>query len=532
MNYLVIVLLAAFLHQGQCHQVKKRSLFSWRSEAKDQDSAPSGYLPILQVHKYNGIQINPIQGPPVYLPNLPVGDSSTNSFEGQTALLTPEQIQQLDLLNRLASFLPEDNQLQEMDISSLLSYADLIPEDFIDKIKFAVESTKTKEKSKLLKFLAFIKHIKEKKLKPFKYAASVGSKIAHKKKEKLAWLLGAAPSTTPIPEPITEIPVTSYPYNFAYNPYLVQNKQFFNTFSTSAPESFQAQIASFPYQPQFQTNFQVNQQPKIPSNSESQQHQFNAVPAQPAAPQYQTNLPNLQASQYPKFPTHFQFQEVSQPASNQYQMNIPQSADLPTFPGNLYSAQYQPLPAPTAEPQKNKLTYEYKQPPANTFDSQDNASIRQFASSTSNPEPSQYTVASSTPQLQVKHEPAEQQYYSYPSNYILPFNMPQTAVIPRFQQQSFQKSNQEPNKFYQMPAHNDLTPSGSENIEKIDDRLKLEGKPEEPESLKITSELPTSTEITFSKSKQTVGKRTVLRPVLSKSPVYDPSSKDEILKGM
>lgn len=528
MNHLVITLFIAALYHAHSHDIEKRSIFSWRSETKEPEPAPTGYLPILKIHKYNGIQINPIQGPPVYLPN---GPSDSNNFEGQTAQITPDQIQQLDLINRLASFLPEEN-LQEVDLSSVLPYVDLISEDSLDKIRFAVESTKAKEKSKLLKFIAFIKYIKEKKLKPFKYAASVGSKIVHKKKEKVAWLFGASPTTTPEPYTETPSPVT-YPYNFAYNPYSFQNKQFYNSFSTPAPEPA-APFPSYPYS-QYQPNFQFNLQPQKQPNSE-QQYQPNANSYQPSLP---ASVPSVAPSaQYPSNSalssqyTQFSNQYPSIPSNQyqlQYQFNTPSQPELPTFPANQYQPQYAPLPS--AEPSKNDIAYEYKQTPASTFASQDNNAIRQFASSSNNSD-YQYSASSSPP----KNEASTEQYYSLPSNYIFPFNVPQQpVVIPRIQSPytSYGNSHSEPNKFYLTPAHtslpNDLTASGSENVEKINEQVKPENRSND-EKEKF-NDLPTSTEISYSKSKTLNAKRTILRQVTPKSPVYEPSSKDESSKG-
>lgn len=528
MNHLVIACFIAFLYQASSHDIDKRSIFSWNSETKEPELPTSGYLPILKVHKYNGIQIQPIQGPPVYLPNAPSDSNAEGSIQ-----ISSDQIQQLDLINRLANFLPEEDKLQEVDLSAVLPYVDLISEDSIDRIRYAAETTKTKEKSKLLKFLAFLKYIKEKKLKPFKFAASVGSKIVHKKKEKVAWLFGATPTTTPEPYTETPAPVT-YPYNFAYNTYSFPNKQYFNTYTTSAPAESSPIPFGSPYYPIYPA-YQFNSPSKSP-NFENPQYRPDSEP------QYQAKLPanppSTPAPQYSQYPANFQFPELPQvPPSNRVQYHYFQPQDLPAFPFNQYQPQYPPqypsLPQPTAEPAKNDVVYEYKQTPASTFAAQDNNAIRQFISASNNSE-YQYSASSAAP----KNEISAEQHYSLPSNFVHPFNFPhQPIVFPKFQQ-SFPSYSppSEPNKFFhnsQSSVSNDLTASGSENIEKINEQVKPESSSNiKKESVKAAAnELATSTEISFTKSKQSAGKRTILRQVTPKAPVYEASPKEEIIKG-
>lgn len=213
------------------------AVFSWKKEpeADPPAAAVPGYLPLLQVHKYNGIQINPVRGPPIYL------DSTVPSVSGGAASeLTAPQIQQLDLITRLSNLVPEGEALQEFDFTEVLPYVDLISEDSIDRLSFYAESAKAPEKSKLLKFVEFIKYLKEKKLKPFKLAASVGSKIIHKKKEKVqqgaAWLFGSKPPAT-LPVPV--VPVV--PVNDVVKPPTLSYNYPYNTYTDSFPQSFPPQ---------------------------------------------------------------------------------------------------------------------------------------------------------------------------------------------------------------------------------------------------------------------------------------------------
>lgn len=213
MNYLVI-LCSLLLCSARGHDVFRRSIFPWShsEESKEVDTPVPGYKPILQVHKYNGIQINPINGgQPIYLES-----PAAISAQGISGSAVPEeQLQQIDLLTRVAPFLPEENQLHELDFTSFLPYVDLISENSLDRLRFTLEaaSTKSKEKSKLLKFLGYLKFLKEKKLQPFRIAANAGSKLIHKKKETVHNAFSFLyPTTTPVPVIVPTDP---------FNPFLV-----------------------------------------------------------------------------------------------------------------------------------------------------------------------------------------------------------------------------------------------------------------------------------------------------------------------
>lgn len=198
----ILILSACILHTCVSQEKVKRSIFSWskETEVKDQPVVP-GYLPPVTIHKYQGVQINPVNGPPVYLPSdAPASDGvSVNQF--QSAQLPPEYSSQLELLKSVAPYLPDEGGLQDYDVTALLPYVDLISEDALARIQFAIESEKSPKESKLLKLIAFLKFLKELKLKPFKVAANFGATLLKKKKQTVSNLLhlGKSPSTTVAP---------------------------------------------------------------------------------------------------------------------------------------------------------------------------------------------------------------------------------------------------------------------------------------------------------------------------------------------
>ncbi len=224
---------------AQAHDLPKRSasIFSWKKgeESKNPEIAVPGYLPPLKVHKYNGILINSAQGPPLYLSSAAPQSSLSQigADEFATANLSPEHLQQLDLLNRIVAYLPSEDRLHEFDFTALLPYVELIPDDSLEKLQYVVESAKTKQKSKLLKVIGFLKAVKEKKLKPFKYVAHVGSDLIRKKKEKVQHLLHFGQPTTQIPQIVTEVstfPSLPFSYANAFNPYIVSpNDPYFSS---------------------------------------------------------------------------------------------------------------------------------------------------------------------------------------------------------------------------------------------------------------------------------------------------------------
>lgn len=210
MNYLVILSSVFFLCGIRSHDVFRRSIFPWsrNEESKEQDTVVPGYKPILQVHKYNGIQINPINGgQPVYLES----SAPISANQISRGSISEQQLQQIDLLIRVAPFLPDENQLQEFDFSSFLPYVDIISEDSLDRLRFTLESTseKTKEKSKLIKFIEYLKFLKEKKLNPFKYVANVSRNLIHKKKETVQNAFSFLYPTSPA----SVINQPQYPFN-------------------------------------------------------------------------------------------------------------------------------------------------------------------------------------------------------------------------------------------------------------------------------------------------------------------------------
>ncbi|XP_065222643.1 adhesive plaque matrix protein-like [Planococcus citri] len=491
------------------------TLFSWgSSEAKE--TKPTGYLPILQVHKYNGFQINPIQGPPIYLPNE---QSESNNVEGQTIQLNQEQIQQLDLINRLATFLPADADLQEMDPSDVLPYVNLVSEDSLEKFKYVVESSKKKEKSKILKIIAFLKSIKEKKLKPFKYVASVGSNLIHKKKN---WIFGSETTTTP--EPYVETtPSFSYPspppYNIPYNPYFTQ--------------SIKPNYADIhPRLPLPQYQFPYYQYPTYPYNQQQKNPSQNA-PTLPSADQFPPSYPAIPSQSKPiETPSAEPAILHKLPESNPTPAAIPQYPKFSNsfqFPANF---PYPSLPAQNPQPAKSEVTYEYKQPPASTFAVQDTNTDNRQVLTFNQPE------LSSTQAPAPKAEQSnQQQQYSYqisPASTVYSPPQQPSFALPAYQQPnswyippSYQNPHQEPNKFYGTSS-NDLTASGSENVEKIAQPVKpASSQNDVAESSKLNNAV-TSTETAVSKPRTRL--RPVQVPTRSTTIVYPSLSKEETTK--
>lgn len=214
----ILILSACILHNCIGQDKVKRSIFSWskETEVKDPTVVP-GYLPPLTVHKYHGVQINPANGPSVYLPGSDVSQSSdavsVNQF--QSAQLSPEYSSQMELLKNVVTFLPDDGRLQDYDVTALLPYVDLISEDALARIQFAVESEKSQKESKLLKLISFLRYLKELKLKPFKAAANFGVSLLNKKKQTVSNLLhlGSSPVVT-TPPPV--LPPQTYPLPVGY----------------------------------------------------------------------------------------------------------------------------------------------------------------------------------------------------------------------------------------------------------------------------------------------------------------------------
>lgn len=507
MNHLVNALIVLYA-AAYC----EATIFSWGGTAEAKETKPTGYLPILKVHKYNGIQINPIQGDPIYLPNEP---NDSNNLEGRTTQLSQDQLQQLDLINRLATFLPSEDNLQEMDLSAALPYVDLISEDSLENFRNTIEVTKPKEKSKILKFIGFLKYLKEKKLKPFKYVASLGSSIVHKKKALLG--LGAVSSTTL--EPFTETPSA---YNFAYNSYLATQKPF--PASYFPPQSLSsAQSPSFSYYPQYPT-YSINTQQKIPENTQNLPSadqfppSYASITQQKRPTEIASELPTLSKSPFPAAPQLPQFSPNFQFPSTQYQQPAQRQ----------YQFQY-PLPAQSPNLAKNEIT------PASTYFLQNTNAIRQFDFRNQTEFP--LTPAPKTEQF-------NQQQYSYPTNQIPSFSQPQQPFsLPKYQSNagySYANSNQGPANFYPTLS-SDLAAAGSENVEKIEERVKPESSSKnDSESLKVNNGVAssTSTETSTLKSQHAGPKRTLLRAAVAPPtrttvhPVYPILPKEDNSKGM
>lgn len=268
MNYLVILSSVFFLCGIRSHDVFRRFIFPWSrsEESKEQDTVVPGYKPILQVHKYNGIQINPINGgQPVYL------ESSAPILADQISggSISEQQLQQIDLLTRVAPFLPDESQLQEFDFSSFLPYLEMISEDSLDRLRFTLESTsaKTKEKSKLIKFIEYLKFLKEKKLKPFKYVANVGSNLIHKKKETVQNAISFLYPTSPAP-------VINQP-QYPFNQFLIPNRPGYS--AIPAADQMQQSTTGAPVQPPRPETYYHLPSPQF------QQFLFNQIGPHPAS---------------------------------------------------------------------------------------------------------------------------------------------------------------------------------------------------------------------------------------------------------
>ena len=153
-NFVLILALLVSLQSTLAAFTPARSVLSWLQgddETKTEETIIPGYRPFLEVHKYNGVQINPIHGgPPQYF------------------LSSDQEI--VNLLYRAAPFLPEESRLHEFEFGPLQPYLQMIPDDSIDRLRLTLESEGEERigssaKSKLLKFLQIVK---EKKLKPIK----------------------------------------------------------------------------------------------------------------------------------------------------------------------------------------------------------------------------------------------------------------------------------------------------------------------------------------------------------------------------
>ncbi|XKL66658.1 hypothetical protein PGB90_010078 [Kerria lacca] len=286
----ITLLLPLVVHFNDAIFLDKKSIFSQSkdSNVKGVNVLLPGYLPVIKIHTYGGAQINPVQNAPLYFTNTLLQPSKTNSPEQfSTQGLSYEYIRQLDILNRLLVLLPHgENKLNESNFNYVLSYVNLMSEDSLNKLQSHVGSIKNSHNSKLLKLIAFLKKIKAKKLKPFKYVINLGNNIINKKKEKLhnAFVnIGLKVSTTtptPIPS-VTEVPTLpgGYPFN-----YQMPNKLYVvfpNTFETNITQySTPSTVVSASYNQvgSYVPMFSTVEAQGVPLNSENVLTFTNRIP--------------------------------------------------------------------------------------------------------------------------------------------------------------------------------------------------------------------------------------------------------------
>jgi hypothetical protein len=189
------------------HPVHKRSIFSWLRDDDDQpqkveETLVTGYKPILEVHKYNGLQINPINGgPPMFFESgAPITLEQLNAGSDQ---------QIANLLYNAVPLLPEEERMHEVNLGPIAPYVQMIPDASIDRLRVTFESdgeerVGSQGKSKLLKLLQVIK---EKKLKPFKA-------LYQKKKDAIKSVVNFLSPPPPPPPPSSDTVIVQAPPAF------------------------------------------------------------------------------------------------------------------------------------------------------------------------------------------------------------------------------------------------------------------------------------------------------------------------------
>ncbi|KAK7603953.1 hypothetical protein V9T40_004226 [Parthenolecanium corni] len=372
----IFILSACILHHAIGHDKVKRSIFSWSKETEVKDPAViPGYLPPITVHKYNGVQINPVNGPSVYLPSSEVSQSSEgfSADQFQSSQLPPEYSSQLELLKNVVNFLPDDGRYQDYDVTGLLPYVDLISEDALARIQFAVEAEKSQKDSKLMKLVGFLRYLKELKLKPFKAAANFGVSLLNKKKETVSNLLhlGSSPAVS-TPAPVQ--PPQIYPLPGGYPIHHPPTRP--PHFVPSRPV-----IPSFPFVTPVIPSFPI-QSPPLSDEGQQIQQQVDQQ-QQPAAPPSGVNSdnrvdPNLvhQVAHYPQitpagtFLAYPYYPAVAPPRSDfreppayfsypeQYQSPAPYQ-QAPKIDANAYPQE------PHSSKSSNVPTYQASEQPSN-----------------------------------------------------------------------------------------------------------------------------------------------------------------------
>lgn len=374
MDYLVRILILStlVLHNCLAQERLKKSLFSWGEEAEVKEQAVMpGYHPPVTVHKYHGVEINPLNGPPTRILS-----SNNPEHSEQGAPLPPEYLDQLSLLRRVVSFLPNNGDLQDYDLTGLLPYVELIPEDALDRIQYTVEVEKSQNESKLAKLINFIKYLRDLKLKPIRAAVNLGANLLSKKKKMVSNLLhlGSPAITTPLPVlPPPDIPQPGefpIPYPTNRPPIFVPNLPSSPPFPIEqAPQEGQLQQpdpqpVAAPSGVNTDNRFDPNygQLPGHPRLTPANNYLYYPVAShpqsiQPPNPYYYPQQPSfLPQGPYPgnNEPSRAQYQQSAGVSTNLYPKD-PSKFSVPTF----QNSQFQDFSA--QERRKNPLT------PASTY---------------------------------------------------------------------------------------------------------------------------------------------------------------------
>lgn len=152
---------------------------SRRASATSDVTVP-GYKPYSKPYKYSEVQINPVNGPPIQFRDVkPPYDKLP------IANLSPDSLRQLQILQYVAAYVPEADQLDESTFIPLLPYINTMSEDSLQNIQSVIRESDDKNVSKVSKIIKLFLAMKEKKLKPIKRAMKAGADLLRKKMKSI-----------------------------------------------------------------------------------------------------------------------------------------------------------------------------------------------------------------------------------------------------------------------------------------------------------------------------------------------------------